>query len=185
MKTIYLLTITFLLFSFKVEENNFKLDIAKSKIVWTGYAEAGNYAPEGEIKLDNGNFNMSKTSIISGDFEFDMKTISQENKDLEKHLKNEDFFDVEKFPKAFFKIDKMDNNQVTGILTIKGIAKPITFPIIITQNNKTIRIQATMKIDRTQFEIKYNSSSYFQDLGSYAIKNNFDIKLDLIAEKQE
>lgn len=179
LKTVLIL-ITFLNFTYAFAKD-YKIDASKSKVIWTGYAEAGGYAPEGTLMLSNGSFAMVNNKITSGEFEFDMKTISQENKDLEKHLKNEDFFDVEKFPKAFFKITKISTNQVSGILTIKEISKPITFPIEISKVNEMINVKGTLKIDRTLYEIKYNSSSYFQDLGSYAIKNQFDIKIDIVA----
>lgn len=63
-----------------------------------------------------------------------------------------------------------------GKLTIKGVRKPVTVEIAV--NSQHIKASAT--IDRTLFGIKYNSASYFQDLGSYAIRNTFEIEADLV-----
>jgi polyisoprenoid-binding protein YceI len=111
-----------------------------------------------------------------------MKTITHENKDLQTHLKNEDFFDVEKYPKAIFTLEKVLKNQAIGILKIKDVQKRITFPIIIEQSKDEINIKSTIIIDRTEFGIKYNSTNFFQNLGDYAIKDNFELKIDLLVE---
>jgi polyisoprenoid-binding protein YceI len=68
--------------------------------------------------------------------EFSIKTASidtdQEQRD--KHLRSADFFDVEKYPEITFKSSKVapkGNNQfdVTGTLTMHGVAKEITLPV--------------------------------------------------------
>lgn len=166
-----------------IAQSVFKANIEKSKFSWTGFASVGNYAPTGTIKLSSGSLNYDGLNTSKAVFELDMKTISHENKDLQNHLKNEDFFDVEKYPKATFILEKITNNQAVGLLKIKDIQKKITFPITIKKLEKEIQIQAIISINRTDFGIKYNSTSFFSNLGDYAIKDNFEFGLNLSMDK--
>lgn len=161
----------------------FKANPEKSKFSWTGYASVGNYSPTGTIQLSSGVLNIENKNISKAVFEFDMKTLTHENKDLQKHLLNEDFFDVEKYPKAIFTLEKISQNQATGFLKIKGVQKKISFPITVKKSEKEILIQAVISINRTDFGIKYNSTSFFSNLGDYAIKDNFEFRLDLSMDK--
>jgi polyisoprenoid-binding protein YceI len=65
--------------------------------------------------------------------------------------------------------------EVTGNLTVKGITKPVTFDVSIYGSKAT----ATMKVDRTKFDIKYGSGSFFDDLGDKTIYDEFDLVVDL------
>ena len=184
MKKIILLLVTILSLSISsMVQSVFKLNPEKSKFSWTGYASVGNYAPTGTIQLASGSLNFNGKNITKAVFEFDMKTISHENKDLQNHLRNEDFFDVEKYPKATFILEKIINNQATGLLKIKDVQKRISFPVTIKKSEKEVQIQANINVNRTDFGIKYNSPNFFSNLGDYAIKDNFEFRLDLSMDK--
>jgi len=71
------------------------------------------------------------------------------------------FFDIEKYPKATFILEKITNNQATGLLKIKDVQKRISFPITIKKSEKEIHIQANTNVNRTDFGIKYNSTNFF------------------------
>jgi polyisoprenoid-binding protein YceI len=161
----------------------FKANPTKSKFSWTGYASVGNYAPTGTIQLSSGSLNFDGSNLAKAVVEFDMKTLIHENKDLQNHLKNEDFFDVEKYPKAIFTLEKISGNQATGFLKIKDVQKKISFPITMKKSEKELQIQATISINRTDFGIKYNSTSFFSTIGDYAIKDNFEFQLDLSMDR--
>ena len=99
---------------------------------------------------------------------------------LEGHLKSDDFFGVEKFPTAslnFTKVKSTGKNsyEVTGDLTIKDKTNSITFDISIYGNKAT----ANIKIDRTKFDVRYGSASFFDDLQDKAIYDEFDLVSDL------
>ena len=161
----------------------FKANPEKSKFSWTGYAAVGTYAPTGIIKLNSGSLTFDGKNITKANFEFDMKTISHENKDLQNHLRNEDFFDVEKYPKATFILEKVNGNEAIGFLKIKDVQKKITFPITIKKMENVMQVQANIAVNRTDFGIKYNSTNFFSNLGDYAIKDNFEFRLDLSMDK--
>ncbi len=179
---IVILTILSLSTSSKAQ-SIFKVNSEKSKFSWTGYASIGNYAPTGTIQLSSGSLNFDGKNISKAIFEFDMKTIAHENKDLQNHLRNEDFFDVEKYSKAMFILEKIIDNQATGLLKIRDIQKKISFPITIKKSEKDISIQAIITVNRTDFGIKYNSTNFFSNLGDYAIKDNFEFRLDLSMDR--
>ena len=61
--------------------------------------------------------------------EFTVQTasVNTRNADRDGHLKSADFFDVEKYPTMTFKVTKIDDDTITGDLTIKDVTKPVTF----------------------------------------------------------
>ena len=184
MKNIFITLITIISLSISLKAQfTFKANLEKSKFSWTGYASVGNYAPTGTIQLSTGSLNFNGKNITKAIFAFEMKTLFHENKDLQNHLRNEDFFDVEKYPKAVFTLEKITNNQAIGLLKIKDIRKRISFPIMVKKSEKDIQIQALININRTDFGIKYNSTSFFSNLGDYAIKDNFEFRLDLSMDR--
>jgi polyisoprenoid-binding protein YceI len=98
---------------------------------------------------------------------------------LEGHLKSDDFFGVANHKKAMFTINKVDGSKGTyrvyGYLTIKGITNPATFQMEIKGNTA----MASFKVNRTKFDIKYGSSSFFDDLKDKAIYDDFDLNVNL------
>jgi len=64
---------------------------------------------------------------------------------------------------------------VEGKLTIKKITKPIKFNVSVYGK----KANASIKVDRTKFDIKYGSGSYFDDLADNLIYDEFDLVVDL------
>ncbi len=106
---------------------------------------------------------------------------------LEGHLNSPDFFDVAGNPTASFEVTSANpvetgteyTHELTGNMTIKGIAKQITFPAKVEAVEGGVKASSTFAIDRTQWEIKYGSGSFFEGLGDKAIKNEIELTLDL------
>ena len=158
--------------------------VTASNISWTGYGEIGGYSLTGTIKLKNADIQMQGDSLQTAAITIDMASISHENKDLQSHLKDGDFFDVTKFPTAIFETNNIQyindsSAKAIGNLTVKGISKPVAIPLVITKNSTGRSIKAKISIDRTLFGIKYNSKSFFGNLGDQAIKNNFDLSFTI------
>ena len=161
------------------------LDQMNSSIKWTG-KEITTKTHYGSLKFKEGKISMKGDKIISGTFIVDMKSIdcqdlSGKSKNyLESHLKSEDFFGVEDYPKAFLSIKtselKSDGNQlVEGDITIKGITQPISFNISI-QNNEG---KAKLTFDRTKHNVTYRSGNFFQNLGDKLIYDDIEIEAQL------
>ncbi|MGB5393823.1 MAG: YceI family protein, partial [Lutimonas sp.] len=62
-----------------------------------------------------------------------------------------------------------------GDLTVKGITKSITFDMAIYGS----KANATVKIDRSAYNVKYGSASFFDDLKDKVIYDEFDLVVDL------
>ncbi|MEZ4802109.1 MAG: YceI family protein [Gelidibacter sp.] len=162
-----------------------KVDVVNSTIKWTGHKVTGQH--EGTIQLKEGVLNFDdKNQLTGGTFTIDMGTLTvtdlegEMNGKLTGHLKSEDFFGVEKHTTSTFVITnvvgKDGKYKVTGDLTIKGITNPITFDMMVKDNNTAT---ANLKVDRTKYDIKYGSASFFDGLKDKAIYDEFDLNVNL------
>lgn len=154
--------------------------ISESTINWTGYGEIGNFKQTGTIRNASGELTIMEDSIYQGEIVIDLRTINHSDKQLKKHLLAKDFFNVKKYPTARFVLNTKKGCQLCGQLTIKDQTNQECFSIQIKEKENKLTVEGRLTIDRTKYGIKYNSSSYFQDLGNYAIKNEFDLDIMLL-----
>jgi polyisoprenoid-binding protein YceI len=185
------LTLTIGLYSFTSPTT--KVDVSQSIIQWKGYKVTGSH--EGTIKLKDGRFDYANGLLTGGQFTIDMATINCTDLEgewkgkLEGHLKADDFFGVEKFPTANFKITKVaakgtpGDYKITGDLTIKGITKEIRFYAKVTESDNARTATADIKIDRTDFGVQYGSGSFFDALGDKTIYDEFDLNVRIVSAK--
>jgi polyisoprenoid-binding protein YceI len=161
-----------------------KVDASKSSINWLAKKVTGQH--NGTVNLNDGALVFKGTKLVGGTFTVNMTSLTATDLTgdylgkLNGHLKSDDFFSTEKFPTAtlVFKTiaEKSKNNYtVTADLTIKGITNPITFDIATTDNSAT----TTLKVDRTKYDIKYGSKSFFESIGDKAIYDDFDLTVSL------
>jgi polyisoprenoid-binding protein YceI len=185
MKIILALLLLLSLASFQPAATTYQVNLAASQLTWTGHAEAGTWAPSGTVHLHRGTFEYDGRTLRAARFEFDMTTIKHEDAKLTEHLRGTDFFDAEKHPTAVFVLRDVKGGVAAGQLTLKGVTKPVQFPVTLErQPDGSLRVKGTATLDRTQFGINYNSSSFFQNLGSYAIRNDFQLAFDIVAAKR-
>ena len=172
----------------KVE--NFVVNPSKSLVKWAGKKIVGSNT-EGTILVSKGSLGFSNKELKAGEITMDATSIASEKASprLVAHLKNADFFDVEKYPTATFvvgsmKIDK-GVSQISGKLTIKGITKDLSFPAEVTYGKDVVVAKAVgVKVNRTLYDVKYKSGSLFSGLGDGAIEDNFVLDITLVAEKK-
>ncbi len=183
--------ITFETFAAKTADKTMKLDTANSKIKWTGRKVVGPH--NGTIDLKDGSVTLEGTKPTAGSFTIDMTSIKNEdltdptyNKKLVTHLSSDDFFAVNTYPTAVFKLSKVvpgKNGEyvLTGDMTIKGITKSITFPAKVTENKGVYSAAGKFKFNRTDWGVKYNSAKFFDPkaLGDKIINDEIEIELDL------
>ncbi|MBP9708342.1 MAG: YceI family protein [Oligoflexales bacterium] len=172
------------------------LDLSKSKLNWEGKKVSG--AHDGEVKIKSGSVEFDGKTPKAGNIVIDLTTITNSdlkdaayNKKLVDHLKSDDFFNVSKFPEATVKInkiepikDKADEYKVTADLTVKGKTNPIEFPATIKPVGTAYQATAELKIDRTKWDIKYNSGKFFdiKKLGDKMINDEISFKLDMYTQ---
>ena len=180
-----LVIVAFMTFSFTTAEGEKKeINVENSKVVWKGYKVTGSH--EGVIAIKSGHLNFDKDKLTGGSFIIDMSTITNTDLEgeykgkLEGHLKSDDFFGVEKFPTAsliFTKVESTGKNsyEVTGDITIKGKTETVSLNISVYGSKANV----SLKIDRTKFDVRYGSTSFFDGLKDKAIYDEFDLIADL------
>lgn len=167
----------------------YTVDAAKSTITWVGKKVAGSH--NGTIALKSGSLIVNGKNVTGGTFVMDMTAIKDADGSdkLEGHLKADDFFGSAKYPTSTFVITKVAgsgaNLTVTGNLTIKGITKPLSFPATVTVNadGTVSALAGKILVDRTKYDIRYGSKSFFDSIGDKAIDDNFEIGVKLVAKK--
>lgn len=197
MKKLFLTAAAIFSLSVAMLHANTPISIEGSKIEWEGKKVTG--AHNGTISLQSGELKVEKGELKGGEFVIDMNSIvvldienPGANAKLVGHLKNDDFFSVEKYPTAKLSINKVmklkDNDKglthnVYGQLTIKGITEEVVIPAKIS-TDKAGKISATAEftVDRTKYDIKYGSSTFFPSIADKAIYNDMYFKVNLVTK---
>lgn len=137
----------------------------------------------GELKLD-------ETDYTNSTVEASIPTASVRTGDDKRdtHLKNADFFDVEKFPTLTFKSTNIvftgdRNYKVTGNLTIRGITKSVSLdiedlskPADDPWGNQRIGLSGSAKVNRKDFGLTWNTAL---DSGGMLVGDEVTITLDI------
>jgi len=164
------------------------VDLSASTVSWTGKKLTGQHT--GTIALKSAELVIGNGEITSGMFEIDMTSIKSTDlpdgkaQKLEGHLKSDDFFGITKFPTASLKItssskaSEANMHNVVADLTIKGITHSIEFVTEVVGN----KASAAITIDRSKFDVRYGSGSFFDGLGDKAIYDNFDLIIELVLD---
>jgi polyisoprenoid-binding protein YceI/rhodanese-related sulfurtransferase len=179
----------------RLDDRSYTVDIEHSIIEWTG--RNPNTTHYGTLNLLKGDI-MIQQGRLSGTFEIDMHSVKNLNLEgsewqpvLIAHLKSDDFFFVEMFPTARFTIDSArkigeslsaPNFEVEGTLELRGVRKRMKFLVTISSlPDAAIAAEAHFDFDRTQWEIIYGSSRYFEYLGMHLVFEPISIGLRIVA----
>lgn len=173
-----------LIFANPIEDDKKEVNAEKSTVTWKAYKVTGSHT--GTVALQSGSLEFDGDKLTGGEFTVDMTSINTtdlqgEYKDkLDGHLKSADFFGVETHTTStlvFTTVEASGKNsyKVTGDLTIKNITKPVTFDVSIYGSKAT----ATLKVDRAEYDVRYGSGSFFDNLGDKTIYDEFDLVVDL------
>lgn len=174
-------------------QNAARVDVASSNIIWTGYKVTGQHT--GTVKVKSGSLQFTNNQLSGGSFEIDMKSITDTDMDAEYaaklvgHLKSDDFFGVEKYPTAKFVVtraipqDTKGNYKIIGNLTIKQTTKEIKFAANLTESNGTVTATGKIVVDRSEYDVRFGSGSFFDNLGDKTIYDEFDLNFTLVAKK--
>lgn len=163
----------------------YQIDNTNSSIVWTGGKIVGG-SHSGTVKLSEGGLQVTDGKITAGKFTIDMTSIANTDLDggmrdkLVGHLNSADFFDTANHKTATLAIVSSDaQNNVKAMLTIKGKAHEVNFPATVTESNGTVTAKAKITVDRSKYDVRYGSTSFFDDLGDKAIKNELEFEVTL------
>jgi len=168
-------------------KTTYKVDANNSSVAWKGHKVTGEH--EGFIAIAAGTINMDGDKLTGGEFTIDMTSISATGMDagmqgkLEGHLKSDDFFGVVSHPTAQLKITKVKSKGgvyfITADVTIKEITHPVEFETTLTSTGGAMTATSKITIDRSKYNVRYGSNSFFDNLGDKAIYDNFDLEVKL------
>jgi len=173
--------------------NVYNVDINASTIIWKGYKVTGDHT--GYVKLKSGSLDYSAGKLNGGEFVIDMNSIKDTDMEgeyagkLEGHLKSDDFFGVATYPTAKYVItkaiptDSKGNYKIVGNLTLKGTTKEVKFNANVTETGGIVKATGNLKIDRSEYNVKYGSGSFYDDLGDKTIYDEFDLAVSLVSKK--
>ena len=192
MKNLCLVLLVTTIFS----QNTLHIDMDKSSIKWKGTKSTGSYH-EGLINVKTSKLDFDKNNqLIGGKIIIDMNSITctdiqnkKSNRSLVKHLKDDDFFGTEIFPISTLvitNVEKIDeqNFKLIADLTIKENTHPIEFIANIIYNDNTGLASGKLEIDRSKYNVKYRSKSWYPDIGDRFINDNFELFFNLLAKSK-
>ena len=167
------------------EDSTYNIQVDESLVTWTG-TELSSKIHYGTINFISGNFEILEGLISNGEFIVDMTSIinqdlpEERRSILENHLKSEDFFFVEAYPTAKIIISESEiiaegKWLVTGKLTIKAFTHPIQFEMLNSQEGW----KANLVFDRSKYEVKFRSGSFFENLGDKLIYDEIELAINL------
>jgi len=172
----------------------FKVIGPSSDVKWKATKVMGGH--NGTIKISSGSLKVDKGNIVGGLFKVDMNSIvcldldseGPWNQKLVNHLKSDDFFSVSKHPYSSLKISgskkgKDGIQSISGELIIKGIKKPLNFKASVKIDGNKLSASGDIVFDRTDYDIRFRSGKFFEDLGNRLIHDKVSLKINLVGKK--
>ena len=175
----------------------YKIAPTESKISWVGRKVVGD-EHTGTIDITDGMLAFDGQTLAAGEFTIDMASLTVTDLDeangkmkLEGHLKNEDFFQVDRYPQAKFTLGQVQpessmpgiTHRLTGNLEMKGVSKSVTIPanVQVTPDAVTATTPA-FKINRNDWGVKYGSG-LAGAVGDNVISDDVELTINLRATR--
>jgi polyisoprenoid-binding protein YceI len=138
-----------------------------------------------------GYFDEEKPERSRLELEIETASIDTRNPDRDAHLRSNDFFDMENYPRIRFvstKVERLDETtfKVTGDLTIKGVTKPVTIDFDFTGSatdpfgNDRIGFEGRTRVNRKDWGVSWNAAL---EAGGMLVSENVDLEFDVSAIK--
>ena len=173
-----------------LSSGDYVMDNDNSSIKWTG-RELSTKSHYGSLQMKNGSLTVNTDGTVNGIIKIDMTTIDCEDlqgrskASLERHLRSDDFFSVESHPIATltFKseggIGAGNKLAFNGDLEIKGISHPISFESELKSVDPKVSALVDMTFDRSKYNVRFRSGTFFQNLGDKLIYDDIEISVDI------
>lgn len=153
-------------------EHTYTIDPAASKLTWAG-TMLGVKTHHGTLGFTTGSFTTKGPLLTGGEFTADLKTIAPLDTNyaaddakqgtrsmLVGHLSSADFFAVDSFPTATFKITAVNGNTATGDLTVRGKTHPETVTdIVLTTEGNTTKATGKLAFDRQKYGVAWSTGA--------------------------
>lgn len=180
------------------EGTNISVDTENSIINWEGSKPTGTH--NGTINISEGTLTVENGKLTGGSFIIDMNSIANldlpdgKKEGLVAHLKGtaegkeDDFFNVGKFPTAKFEITKVGalqndenaNSLIYGNLTLRDVTKQVGFKAQVdVDGNAVSATTPPFTIDRSEWGVKYGSKKFFDNLADNFINDDIGLTIKL------
>jgi polyisoprenoid-binding protein YceI len=143
---------------------------------------------QAEVETEEEDFSTAKINLVA-----EMDSISTNNDQRDAHLRNSDFFEVEKYPELKFKSTKVERTDsdifaLHGELSLKGVTKPVKLNVEFNGTtkdpwgNERAAFTVTGKINRADWGVNFNS---VMETGGVMLGEEVKITSELEFVKQE
>ncbi len=139
-----------------------KADLDKCKITFVGSKPDGTKHEGGFKKFEiDAKADWEEAEKSSINIEIKTESLFSDNDKLTAHLKNPDFFDVRKYPKATFKSTKIEPKgedpkaTITGKLKMLDKEVEVKIPVELEVGEDQLKMAGKFKIDRTKWGMDY------------------------------
>jgi polyisoprenoid-binding protein YceI len=147
---------------------------------------------EGTFKVFDGTMENTKPDFSDAKISFaiDVASVNTDNERRDGHLKSDDFFNAEKYPKMTFvstSVKPMGGNkyELAGNLTIRDITKPVVFEVthggvLNTSRGAKAGFKATTKINRFDYNLKWDRAT---ETGGLVVDKEVTIQVNVEMDK--
>ena len=181
-----------------MRDGNYKIEIEASRLEWIG--RNANKRHYGTIAIKGGELIVRNGLPHMGRIEADMTSIrdfdlqdESWNGLLIRHLKSDDFYEVDRFPTAAFELTGWEplteatpgtsNGIAIGRLTIKNTTRLVRFPADVTaEKDGSLNAHAALDLDRTLWNVNYGSGRLFERLGMHLVHDLISLELFIRAK---
>lgn len=176
----------------------FLIDRDASFLHWTGRNLFSHHT--GALKLGDGHLTIEQGELKEAVVTVDLNSLScsdltdsQMNAALIAHLRSSDFFEIEKYPVAEFKLTSAEplpaatngtpNYRFHGDLTLRGKTHPITLDASVAEKEPGVLVaQAVLEFDRTLWGSLYGSGKFFARLGMHVVNDLIHLQLKVVTK---
>ena len=121
------------------------INTARSRLFFEGFGPGKSH--EGKFDDWSGDLLIEDGKIVGFEGTIDVASVNTGIDGLDDHLKTDDFFGVDNFPKIKFMSTDLTAGKLTGDLTFLGVTKEVSFPVSIKEDS----ISADFVLDTTRF----------------------------------
>ncbi|MBL7891882.1 MAG: YceI family protein [Bacteroidia bacterium] len=175
-------------------QSNWTIDASHSKVQFT-VTHLMISEVTGKFKVYEGKVVATKDDFSDSQIEFsaDVNSINTDDEGRDKHLKSDDFFNAEKYPKMTFKSKSFKkvsgkNYKLIGDLTIRDITKSVEFDVVYNGSikdpwgNTKAGFKLIGVINRIDYGLKWNAAV---EAGGVVVSEKVNITCDIELGKQK
>ena len=179
-----------------IQDGTYVMSSASSSVTWEGRKKLiSGYVDRGSIDVESGSLSVINGVIASGTIAIDMNSIRAQSTGrgsgetgLTTHLKSNDFFNATKYPISTFTVRSASTSAdgkiiLSGDLTIRDKTNPINIPVTVSGTGGNLTLTGEAVVNRTNFDVRFGSTSFFSDLGDNVIEDEFKLIFTVVAER--